>query len=200
MHRENGCQTKRGGVALRTPRIIFAVVLVLGLASVAQANSLTDPAIIIGGKNSAIIFTPGHTSITLTFGQVNQPNGGSCMLGTTKLNNVFLPSMLCGIVNLTGAPLKGFNFAFSSPQMLTLLVSTKTPGLGTWTKNPNGTFATFLFAHPLPSPGDVAINFVNFATSTPIGVSRVPEPATLTLLASGLGALLVRRRTRRALG
>ena len=124
-----------------------------------------------------------------------------CTAGMTTLNNVSLPSMLCGIVNQTGLPLTGFTFSFNSPQLLTLLVSTATPGLGTWTQNFNGTLATFMFATPLPTPnGDIAINFVNFGAGLPIGVAAVPEPASLTLVGAGLGALLIRRRARRAIG
>lgn len=181
---------------MKLSRLVPACALLIFASSgVAQANGL-DPAIIIGGRNSAIFFTPGNTSVNLIFNTDKR-----CTPGFTTLGNVLLPSMTCGVVNLTNAPLTGFNFSFLSPQLLTLLISaTANANLGTWTQNGNGTLATFMFTTPLPSPGDIRIDFVNFATNLPIGVSAVPEPATFTLLASGLGALLVRRRAHRARG
>ena len=151
---------------MRYSRLVVAGLLVLVCSSLAQANSFSDPAIIMGAKNSRINFTPGHTSVSLVFN-----TDPLCTAGFTTLNNTTLPSMLCGVINHTGLPLKGFNFTFNTPQTLTLLVSHNTPGLGTWTQNGNGTLATFLFATPLANNDDIAINFVNFSTRQPIGAS-----------------------------
>ena len=171
-------------------RIVSVCALILfACAGLAQANTLHDPGIRIGGHNSAIFFTPGHTSVSLTFN-----TDPLCTASTSNLLGGSLPSMICGVINQTNAPLKGFNFNFgNNPQALQLFSKT---GLGTWTSNANGTFATFLFATPLANGGDIRIEFVGFNPGQTFSVSQVPEPATLTLLASGLGALFMRRRAR----
>ena len=189
---------------MKLTRILSACALILfAFNGVAQANSFADPAIIIGGTGSFINFTPGHTSVSLTFNTDPLCNGPSF----TTLNKVSLPSMACGVTNNTGAPLMGFTFTFNTPQNnLNLLTTSSFAGLGTWFSNCNNnnncTSATFTL-NPALLNGvgfDTLITFVGFAPGTVIGLSAVPEPATLTLFASGLGALLLRRRTRKAIG
>ena len=172
-------------------RIVSGCALILfACGGLAQANTLHDPGILIGGRNSAIFFTPGHTSVSLTFN-----TDPLCTKSTSSiLGGGPVPSMVCGVINHTNATLKGFNFNFgNNPQLLKLFNPT---GLGTWTSNANGTFASFIFATPLVNNGDIRIEFVGFNPGQTFSVSQVPEPATLTLLASGLGALFVRRRAR----
>jgi hypothetical protein len=170
-----------------------ALVLV---AAPAWANGVNDPQIIIrGGGGHTVHLTPGNTTTTLSFN--NDPR---CTPTTGVISNVVVPAMTCGVHNATNTDIYVLTFTIIPAQIPLVVCPIPANCLpGTWSVNTAGTIATFVFTNPLPSPGDLYIDFLGFQLGTPIGFdAKTPEPATMLLFASGLGVVALRRRFRRA--
>jgi hypothetical protein len=174
-------------VVMRCSRVVFAALLVLALAGVAQANTINDPVIIVAPPpgGDAILLLPGQLSVNLTFNtdaKCSAPNA---------------TSMVCNVINDTNHPLKALSFFFGTPQTLTLTSTS----FGTWSQNSNGTVAKFKFTPALPDSEvtGAVMTFQGFASGLQFKVmaTRAPEPATFGLLVCGLGALLFQRRARK---
>jgi hypothetical protein len=161
----------------------------------AQASAIDDPQIIIRGTGSGntIFLTGGTTSITFGPGQVFNGPGGCFSFTPASQSSDGYDHLVCGVVNQTGSTLGGITFAISPAFQLplTLVCSFCT----SVTATPDGAYITFLFPSGFFQPNDdFQIEFVGFSQGTGIGITPVPEPATLALLATGLGALGLRRR------
>jgi len=183
---------------MRQTRVaVLMAVAILALAGIAQANTIDpdDPQIIIRGAGSGntILLTGGTANITFGPSQVFTGPGGCLSFTPASKSSDGFDHLVCGVVNLTGTALTGLTFnvspAFQLPLTLTCSFCTSI------THSPDGSVITFLFpVNAIPHNWDFEIELVGFSQGTGIGITPVPEPGTLALLATGLGVLGLRRR------
>ncbi|MGH9579691.1 MAG: PEP-CTERM sorting domain-containing protein [Terriglobales bacterium] len=162
--------------------------LLLCAASVASANPI-DPQIIIRNNPANTIFL---TSPNFTLDFTAQIAAGNCQ--NTFNINLNLASITCTFANISGVdfinlmftipfsqgPLSGAGDIFGQAQIF------------------NDTQVVF-FAGNIPNISDFEAEFVGFTNTTvPFQITaNVPEPATMGLFLTGVGALIARRRLRR---
>jgi len=179
-------------VAVKRTGMIVICAVVLLCAGAAQADTI-DPVIIVRGASGSIPIT-GPTVI-LTY--LNQPG---CTNQTYLIPNISpnpLPGMACSLINMTNAAIASITFNITSAQLpLTLQCATL---CSSFTSTVTGGTAIFTFSPPIPTAqpfNEIGVDFINFAAGTTIAVTAtaVPEPGTIGLLLTGLGAIAARRR------
>ena len=178
--------------------------------SVAGADCGTDPLLGLSfttttGTNLPLIFNPttgvacpaNNIGLGAIVGNTNSGPGGLYGPAVTSIAiDISNPEQLDGHLGvLEGSSLDLVTFTSTG------FILTGTPGIeigcGSLTRSE-------LSDSIVCSPRDALITFTGFAPGTTFSVSAVndisavPEPATLTLLASGLAAAAVRRRAKRA--
>lgn len=176
---------------LRMRVVVFLAVILLTSAGAVTANPI-DPQIII--RQAA-----GIGSIQMTTNQINiDPEGKDQADCSTETING-LPGFTCEVRNLTGAPLTSFLITFGGSQPpLGCASNPLSPNIfNTCVTGRNDDF--FLFTGGAIAAGDLFfIDFVNFAQGTIFNATaNVPEPGTLALLGTGLGALGLLKRKRK---
>lgn len=188
----------------RTRVAVLMAVAVLALAGAAQANTIDpeDPQIIVrGGIGGTIHVTsvPFSTVISFSPSSVGPngcnyyvPAGGTLPGGGTDPD---FDHLGCGVVNNTSSTIYALIFTIN-PGQAPFFASCPINICSNVIFDPNGTFAIFQLIGLPPLVGDLFIEFIGFAPDTPINFTAVtPEPGTLALMATGMGALgLIRRR------
>jgi hypothetical protein len=185
---------------MRKAQLLVLLVAMVLLAGSTQANSIDDPQIIIRGTGSGnTLFLTSGTTVNITFGpsQVFMGPGGCMSFTPASQSSDGFDHLVCGVVNQTGSTLAGITFAVSPAFQLplTLVCSFCT----SVTATPDGAYITFLFPTGFfQDNDDFEIELVGFSQGTGIGITPVPEPGTIVLLGTGLGALGLFRRKRKA--
>jgi len=178
---------------------IFAVLMLLVAGSVmAFADGIGDPQIIIhgAGGNSAVCPVGGCTSINgLTF-NLKVPSGGSGTLFFTNNSGQNWTSLALIETGVPAADIKCHSSLFGSCAIETLksgkveillqISDANNPNTGI--KNGQNFAITFACVKTSCWPGGLGVSgYANGAS--------VPEPGTIALMMTGLGAMISRRKT-----
>ncbi len=179
---------------MRFAKLSVLCATLLVVAGAASADGVLDPQIIIRGDPA--------TSISMTSPNliISVPNNPGCKQTTTVLNNVTVPVEDCGIHNMTGFDIYTITLQFTlDPNLNPLVLGGNLFGAQSFTFDPNTGIVTAIFSlGVIPAGQDFHIEFINFDPGTSFDiVAQSPEPATLALFASGLGAIIARRRMRK---
>jgi len=172
---------------VRTSLKICFLVLVVALGSVAASASSLDPKIIIQDP----VGCPSHscTPVGLSF-SFNVPQGGFGLLHFINASGVTMNSLILTETGVAAANISCGADTFSCVVMsfgqngakLVLTALGPTGGI------PNGnSFEVLLSCNPTCWPGNLQF------TAT---ANAVPEPGTMALLLTGVGALVTRRKLR----
>jgi hypothetical protein len=177
---------------------VFAVVLLLAVGTVAAfADAINDPQVIIhgAGGNAAACPVSGCTGVGLNF-NFKIPASGSGTLFFTNNSGVNWTSLTLIEKGVPAADVKCHSSLFGSCKIETLKSGAVEILLSiSGADNPNQgikagqNFAiTFACVHGGCWPGGISIG--GHANS----MGTVPEPGTMALLATGIGALVSRRK------
>jgi PEP-CTERM motif-containing protein len=174
--------------------LLVGFVLLFGSASLAQTP--IDPVIGVGGGSGSISFT-GQVIFV-----ISPENGATCTGGEISVCS-FTSAVF---QNNTGQNITNFDFMFnqSQPGPFSVAEGSLFPTLTVIsdfnTANPSailsgGTIFPFEIVDPSPTEFTLSMGGVFQGTRVDI-VSNVPEPGTLTLLLTGIGAFALRRKSR----
>lgn len=182
---------------MRIPRPLVLATLLLAGASAAKATA-TDPQIIIQVGANSIQLT------SLTFPTLNYTASATllapnCFLGTTS----GLPSMTCEFANHTGQTMTSLTGLILPAQLPLTLISNIFSQTSQSVTGGAVTFSLGSIPDCALSGGNPACEFsitlVGFADPTTFNfTANVPEPATIAMFLTGLGALAAGRRLRKA--
>jgi hypothetical protein len=178
------------------------------VAGVANANPI-DPQIIVRGGVPPTVHLTGMP-VTIAFNASSVGVGGcnyfydsasqQVTAGTGPLASSLDPNfdhLGCGFVNDTNAPIINMAFTMFFPQAPLFVDCPLTICSQPAIIDPNGGFATVFLT--IPAGGDLFIDFMGFSQSNSTTIAtNVPEPGTLALLGTGLSALGLWRRRRKA--
>jgi hypothetical protein len=156
----------------------LAALVLLLLPCGALANTI-DPTVIVNdpsGSNGIVLFSNVLPMLTFPSDPLCSQTG----------------SMTCTFINASGGPFTNLLFNIN-PSQLPLFVSSNV--FGSFTVSNNGQFLLFL-GGAIPNDGrEFTIEFRDFSPGTTFQVvANVPEPGTMALFLTGLGALFARRR------
>jgi hypothetical protein len=188
---------------------VWMAVAILAFAGVAQASTIdpNDPQIIVrGGVGGTIHVTSEPFSTVISFSP-NSVGPGACNYyvpaGTSTgappgwVVDPFFDHLGCGVINQSGSTLYTLIFNIN-PGQAPFFADCPTTICASVLFDPNGTFAIFNLIG-LGNGDDLFIEFIGFAPDTPITFTAVvPEPGTLALMATGMGALGLLRRRKQA--
>lgn len=185
---------------MRSLRVAVVLAAVAVLAGSVSADPI-DPQIIIRGTGTGntIFLTGGTANVTFGPGAVFTGPGGCASFTPASQSTDGFDHLICGVINQTGTDLLGLTFNISPAFQLPLFLICS--ACSSVTQTTNGAIATFIF--PLgfiPDGEDFQIEFVGFSQGTSLNITPVPEPGTLALLATGLGAAVLRRRRKAPAG
>lgn len=197
------------GVVMRQTRVaVLMAVAVLAVAGVAQANTIDpdDPQIIVRGGVGGTIHVTSEPFTTVVSFSPSSVGPGNCNYyvpaGTSTgappgwVVDPFFDHLGCGVVNQSGSTLYTLIFTIN-PGQAPFFASCPTNICANVIFDPNGTFAIFQLIG-LTTGNDLFVEFIGFAPNTPINFTAVtPEPGTLALMATGMGALGLLRRRRK---
>lgn len=168
---------------MRVHRLVFAALALLVGAGSARANSLLDPGVIIKGGG-------GSFSVGTTFSLPNVGANATLDLINNQAGTVPFLNLLLTFspgAGANGLPPSAFNcqaLAFFANCAILQFGSLTTP-----------TIVLFSGGTGIGLSGDFEIVINGFASNTGVtGVANVPEPATMSLLLLGAGAVALRRR------
>lgn len=190
---------------MRQARVaVWMAMAILALAGVAQANTIdpNDPQIIVRGGVGGTIHVTSDPFFTVVSFSPNSVGPGACNyyvpagqqgLPTGGIDPYF-DHLGCGVFNESGSTIYTLVFTIN-PGQAPFFADCPPTICSSVLFDPNGTFAIFNLIG-LGNGDDLFIEFIGFAPDTPINFhAGVPEPGTLALMVTGLGALgLLRRR------
>ncbi len=169
--------------------------MVLACAGPALANGITDPQIIVRDGS------PGVITLTNNSFNINLPNTPGCTSTQITFNGLPATDTVCTIFVDAGVILHTLTFYITPTQGL--LTGAIDPGnfpnfFTTVFVDPNNTGVTFLGGNIVGPQDGLHFEFIGFQNNTGVSVGvNTPEPATLGLFLTGVGALVARRRLRR---
>ncbi|MBI3406530.1 MAG: PEP-CTERM sorting domain-containing protein [Acidobacteria bacterium] len=175
---------------MRRSNWLLVVAVILLSAATASANSINDPQIIVRDANPGVLILNnpvvsinlnGQTGCAVS--SIPNPFGGT--------GNVF--DVVCNVFVPGGVTLSSLTF-FVSPLQTPLSGLVFDNLFSTVFVDPNNQFVTFSGGN-IVGAFDMEFEFIGFASNTTVTVvSNAPEPATLALFLTGIGALVTRRK------